>query len=78
MNKNDCKEALALIIFGFIVLIFSECIAVSRYGSLSAFFDKNTELVIGLGIISLFTVVPAACAIVASIVEGLIDEYKNK
>ena len=74
ITDNDLIEIIVLIIYGFIILIFGECIAVSRYGSLSAFIDKNTELVISLGIISLFTVVPC----VIGIVETVIEAYKER
>ena len=73
-TDNDLIEIIALIVFGFIVLIFGECIAVSRYGSLSAFIDKNAELAISLGIISLFTVVPCVIGIVMTVIEA----YKER
>lgn len=78
MNNNDCKEMIVLIVYFFGVLLFAECIAVSRYGTLSAFFAKETQLVVSLALIALFTIVPAAGGAIASIIAAVIDEYKNR
>ncbi len=73
-TDKELKEMIELTIFGFIILIFSECVAVYRYGTLSSFLDKNTELVLGLAMISLFTVVPCVICIVMT----FIDAYETR
>lgn len=82
-TDKDLIEMIFMIVFGFAILILSECIALSRYGTISAFIDKNEELLLGLGAISLFTVVPFVIGIVAVVIDAYkrrktIDAYKRR
>lgn len=74
MTNNEIIETLFLYIYCIGVFIFGECIALSRYGTLTSFYANRTELVIGLGI--LFLLFGAAPLIVS--VASLIGEYKDR